>query len=114
MATGYNGIPTYFNISQPLYNECLGVVQAAYASWTGMVQQFAAENIAMGISQNGKTQLIADALYQVMVYGSAGSLWQAYAELSNVVITPEMAPYLTEARIDYMRNVMIQMISQLP
>jgi flagellar basal body rod protein FlgG len=114
MATGYNGIQTYFPIPQQAYNECLAIVQGAYASWQGMVQQFAAENIAMGITQAGKTQLISDALYQVMVYGSSGSLWQAYAELSNVVITPEMAPFLTEARIDYMRNVMIQIISELP
>ncbi len=114
MAIGYNGIPTFFPIPQPAYNECLAIVQSAYVAWNGMVQQFAAENIAMGITQAGKAQLIADALYQVMVYGSAGSLWQAYAELSNVVITEEMAPYLTAARIEWMRNVMIQVISQLP
>jgi hypothetical protein len=113
MAIGYNGIPTFFNIPQQTYNEYLPIVQNAYIAWVGMVQQFATENIIMGITQAGKTQLIADALYQVMVYGSAGSLWQAYAALSNVVVTPEMAPYLTAERIQYMRNVMIQIISQL-
>ena len=113
MATGYNGISTFFPIPQPAYNKCLAIVQAAQSAWTGMVQQFAAENIAMGITQAGKTQLISDALQEVMVYGSMGSLWQAYAALSNVKVTPEMAPFLTEARIDYMRNVMIQAISNL-
>src|SRR5271157_241945 len=114
MAKGFNGIPTFFPIPQPAYNQCLAIVQGAYTAWTGMVQQFAAENIAMGITQAGKTQLIANALQQVMVYGSTGSLWQAYAALSNVKVTPEMAPFLTEARIEYMRNVMIQIISNLP
>lgn len=115
MAIGFNGIPTYFTaIPQSAYNEYLAVVQAAYTSWTGMVQQFATENIVMGITQAGKTQLIADALQQVLLYGSSGSLWQAYAALSNVVITPEMAPFLTADRIEYMRNVMIQIISELP
>ena len=114
MAIGYNGNPTYFNIPQPEYNVCLEVVLAAQVAWAGMVAQFAAENIAMGITQANKTQLIASALQEVLTYGATGSLWQAYAALSNVVVTPEMAPFLTEDRIQWMKNQMIQAISSLP
>lgn len=114
MAIGWNGTPTYFPMPQAAYNQCLAIVLSAQAAWAGMVQQFAAENIAMGITQAGKTQLISDALEQVLVYGSSGSLWQAYAALNEVVVTPEMAPYLTEERIQWMKNIMIQAISGLP
>lgn len=78
-----------------------------------MVAGFAAENIAMGITSAGKTLLISGALYEVAVYGSQGSLWQAYNALSNVKITPEMAPFLTDARIQWMKNKMIAAISTL-
>lgn len=114
MAIGWHGIPTYFTLTQPQYDACAEIISAAQAAWIGMVTQFAAENLAMGITQAGKTGLIADALQQVMVYGSSGSLWQAFAALSEVVVTPEMAPYLTQDRIEWMKNVMIQAISNLP
>lgn len=113
MATGFNGNPTFFPIPQQSYDQCLAVVVAAQKAWGGMVQQFAAENIAMGITQAGKTGLIGNALQEVNAYGATGSLWMAYGALSRVQITPEMAPFLTQARIEWMRNQMIQAISSL-
>lgn len=114
MAIGWNGTPTYFPMPQAAYNQCLAIVLSAQAAWAGMVQQFAAENIAMGITQAGKTLLISDALQTVNSYGCTGSLWQAYNALSQVKITPEMAPFLTEDRINWMRNQLIQAIGNLP
>ncbi len=113
MAIGPTGIPTFFNIPQVEYNAYQAVVQQAQAAWAGMVLQFATENVCMGITQSGKTQLIAEALQQVNSYGSTGSLWLAYTALSNVQITPEMAPFLTQARLEYMRNSLIQTIAAL-
>lgn len=103
----------FFGIPDLEYNECLAIVSAAQAAWINIVKTVAAENLALGITQSGKTQLIADACNQVMVYGSSGSLWLAYNELNNIKITPEMAPYLTEDRIQWMRNQLIQAISSL-
>ncbi len=114
MAINSLGLHTFFNIPQTEYNEYAEVVELALNYWQQMVVTFAAENIAMGITQQGKTQLIASALQEVLTYGSSGSLWQAYAALSNVQITPEMSPFLTTARIEWMRNSMIQIISLLP
>src|SRR5271166_4935951 len=88
------GIPLYFNIPIQEYVACLEIIQAAQNTWIQMVAQFAAENIAMGITQAGKTGLIANALQTVNNYGVTGSLWQAYSALNNVVITPEMSPFL--------------------
>ena len=114
MAIGFNGQPTFFSLPQTAYNECVEIVQQAQAAWVGMVTQFAAENIAMGITQAGMTLAVSNALQQVNMYGSMGSLWQAYAALSDVVFTPEIAPFLTAARIQWMKNQMIQVISELP
>jgi hypothetical protein len=114
MAIASNGQPTYFPIPQQSYDMCVSIVTAAQLAWVQMVTQFAAENIAMGITQAGKTSLIGNALQQVNTYGSVGSLWEAYAALSYVIITPEMAPFITADRINWMRNQLIQAIGNLP
>ena len=109
MAKNPDGSDTYFQqIPQQSYNRCLQIVSNAQKEWAALVAGFAAENIAMGITQAGKTLLISDALYKVAVYGSQGSLWQAYNALSEVVVTPEMAPFLTADRIQWMKNKMIE------
>lgn len=113
MALNSDGSETYFTqIPQGPYNQCLSIVQLAQATWTLTVAQFAAENLAMGISEE-QGQLISSALNQVMTYGSEGSLKLAYSALSQVVITPQMAPFLTEERIQWMRNKMITVMAKL-
>jgi hypothetical protein len=116
MATNPDGSSTYFPLPGPqgqaVYNQCLSVVKQAQVAWATMVSEFAAENLAMGITQ-AQAAMIGAALNQVMIYGSEGSLWLAYAALSNVVVTPEMAPFLTEDRLAWAKNKMIQVIAQL-
>ena len=114
MATTASGGQTYFPIPQQAYNSCVHIVTVAQQTWTAMVTQFAAENIAMGITQAGKTALIANALQEVNAYGSVGSLWQAYEALSRVHVTPDMAPFITTDRIQWMKNQMVTAISNLP
>lgn len=103
----------YFNIPDPGYARCQQIVVNAQTAWQKLVIAVAAENIALGITQSGKTKLIADALFPVMVYGSSGSLWEAYNELNKVKITPDMAPYITHDRLEWMKNQLIQSISSL-
>lgn len=103
----------FFHIPDPAFARCSQIVNNAINAWHNVVVVVAAENIAMGITQSGKTKLISDALFKVMVYGSSGSLWEAYSELNNVVITPEMAPYITKERIEWMKNQLVQSISAL-
>jgi hypothetical protein len=103
----------FFHIPDPAYNRCVQIAQNAINQWKSLVITVAAENIAMGITQTGKTKLIADTLAPVAMYGNAGSLWEAYNALNDIKITPEMAPYITQARIDWMRNELIQIISSL-
>jgi hypothetical protein len=103
----------YFGISDPIYNRCLQVANNAFIAWKSLVLTVAAENIAAGITQSGKTKLIADTLAPVAVYGNSGSLWEAYYALNEIVVTPEMAPYITEDRINWMRNQLIQILGSL-
>lgn len=103
----------YFHIPDGPYNRCQQIVNNAINAWHNLVVTVAAENIALGITNSGKTKLISDTLFPVMVYGSIGSLWEAYSELGKIKITPEMAPYLTEDRLEWMKNQLIQTISSL-
>ncbi len=103
----------YFNIPDPAYARCQQIMNNALNAWHNIVITVGAENIALGITQSGKTKLIADALYPVMAYGSSGSLWEAYNALNQVKVTPDMAPYITQDRIEWMKNQLIQAISTL-
>jgi hypothetical protein len=116
MALNPDGSPTYFPLSGPVgqatFNKCLSIVQQAQATWTALVGEFAAENLAMGITSE-QAALIGNALNQVMTYGAEGSLWLAFNALSQVQVTPEMDPFLTADRIQWMKNKLIGVISQL-
>jgi len=103
----------YFGIPDGPFSRCQQIVTNAQSAWQKLVITVAAENIALGITASGKTKLIADALFPVMTYGSSGSLWEAYNALNEVKITPEMAPFITKDRIDWMKNQLIQAISSL-
>jgi hypothetical protein len=82
-------------------------------AWKNLVLTVAAENIAMGITASGKTKLIADTLAPVMVYGASGSLWEAYQALDQIKVTPQMAPFITQDRIQWMKNQLIQILGSL-
>lgn len=93
--------------------QCIALVTAAQQSFQILLLAFVADNIAMGITNSGKVGLIGNALKDVQFYGAAGSLWECYNALNSVVITPEMAPYLTQARVDWLKNQMLAAIANL-
>lgn len=70
-------------------------IQNAINGFNTILIQYVASNVLSGITQQGKTQLIADALADVQRYGQSGSLYAAITALQQVDITPEMAPFLT-------------------
>jgi hypothetical protein len=103
----------FAHIPDPQYQRCRQIVENAIAGWHNLVVTVAAENIALGITQRGKTKLIADTLMPIMVYGQSGSLWQAYEALNSIHVTPEMAPFITKERIEWIRNEIIKIMSSL-
>jgi hypothetical protein len=111
--------PTYFNIPQQVMAQCYMLAIAAagivpsYQGFQHLAFCFVAENIAEGITNTTKGPIIAQALQGVMVYGQYGALWEASDALSEVVVTPQMAPYLTQARVNWLKNQIGQIIAAL-
>lgn len=75
-------------------------VQHAIEGFSKLSVRYAAENVLLGITQYGKTKLIADTLADVMRYGQSGSLYQVISALQSITPTNEMAPFLTQDKID--------------
>lgn len=90
-----------------------GKVAKAKEGFTKLINDFSGENLVAQITAAGKTKLLADAVSDVIYYGNSGSLWEAYVATEKIVITPEMAPYLTEARRQEFKNRIIEIISSL-
>lgn len=88
-------------------------VAQAKAGFDKLINEFGGENVIAQITAAGKTKLIADAMKDVMFYGSTGSLWEVYVAAERVQITPEMAPFLTEQRRQEFKNRIVQLISSL-
>jgi len=88
-------------------------VQAAKDAFNKIMNDFAGENVIAQITAAGKTKLIADAVQDVLYYGSQGSLWEAFSATEKTTITPEMAPFLTEERKQQFKNRLIEEISKL-
>ena len=88
-------------------------VQKAREGFNKLINDMAGENLVAQITAAGKTKLISDAVKDVLYYGNAGSLWEAYVATERINITPEMAPYLTHARKQEFKNKIIELISSL-
>ena len=88
-------------------------IQAAQQQFNLLVADFAGANVVQQITAAGKTQLIGDAVRDVMYWGSTGSLWEAYKAVEAVQITPDMAPFLTEDIRQEFKNRLIAILSSL-
>jgi hypothetical protein len=70
----------------------------------GLKNSFASENIGMGITQAGKTKLVADLLRNVDYYLSSGSLYEAMFEIDRLVYDSTFSPFITAARLLAFKN----------
>lgn len=78
-----------------------------------LIIKYATENVMGGITQYGKTKLIADALKEVMYYAQTGSLYEAISALDAIVITESMAPFFTENKRQELKTAVLNLISSL-
>jgi len=103
------------SLNIPPHLRIIGVakVEKARNAFNKLINEIAGENVIAQITAAGKTKLIADALRDVMFYGSTGSLWEVYVAISKIKITPEMAPFLTETRRQDFKNRIIEEIGKL-
>lgn len=88
-------------------------VDKSISGYQSLMKEFVCENIAMGITSTRKTKLIADTLIDVQRYGEVGSLYECYKALESITLTPEMAPFLTEARLHYLKNRIVEVLATL-
>lgn len=88
-------------------------IAKAQAEFNKLVAQFAGANVVQQITSQGKTELIGDAVRDIMYWGQTGSLWEAYKAVEKIKITPEMAPFLTEEKKQEFKNKLIQILSSL-
>jgi hypothetical protein len=88
-------------------------VQKAMIGANIIIEQFATENILMGITQAGKTKLIADTLRDVFYYFQTGSLYESLNAIDSLVLTQEMEPFLTQERRAKLRQNIVDLINSL-
>lgn len=61
------------------------------------------ENVAMGITQAGKTRAVADLFSKLQYYLTTGSLHAAVAEINDIIaagLDPNLEPFVTETRLN--------------
>lgn len=88
-------------------------IAKAQTAFGALVADFAGANIIQQITTAGKTNLIGNALRDVMYWGQTGSLWECYKAVEEVEITPEMAPFLTEDVRQQFKNRLIEILASL-
>lgn len=79
------------------------LLQNAKGFCDSLMNGFTTENMAMGITQAGKTKEVADYLKDLQFYLNTCSLYAAMGEIQRMLdagLPPELAPFITEARLN--------------
>lgn len=79
-----------------------------------MIFEFAAENIALGITQAGKTKAVADELRDLNYYMRAYSLYEVVVEIDRLIaagIDPTLSPFMTDARMTEFQNKILEFLA---
>lgn len=92
------------NIVNTFYIE--QIVSAASQFGQSLVITFAAENVLLGITQEGKTGEVLNKLASVMPPLQAGSLYEAIARIRAIPPTEYDSKYITSARLlDFVNKI---------
>lgn len=78
----------------------MGSIESAMSFGQQLTVQYAAQNVLAGITQAGKTQVVADYLQNVSYYMNAGSLYAAIDEMNTLIADTSddktaVSPYVT-------------------
>lgn len=88
-------------------------IQNAILGFNNIMVQYVAQNVLAGITQAGKTQLIADTLKDVQRYGQSGSLYAAITALQTIHLTPDMDPFLNQNVVNNLVAQTMQVLANL-
>jgi hypothetical protein len=86
------------------------IIKNAILFGTDLMEKFAAENVMMGITQAGKTKVVADYFADVIRYTQTGSLYEVINEVDRLInagIPSELSPFVTEARLNDFKSKVI-------
>lgn len=79
-----------------------GKINEASSFGRALILDAAVENVEMGVTQAGKTMLVADYCADVQRYLESGSLYAAMAKIDLLIaagVPENLAPFITEARL---------------
>jgi len=97
---------------------CLQVYDPVMAFVRTFQRRFIGENIAWGITQQGKTRAVGELLRDVEYWMNKGSLYEAMQEIEKVraklladpVLAASVAPFVTSTRLDAYRLKILQFL----
>lgn len=75
----------------------------------------AAQNVLDGITQAGKTKVVADYFADVMRYGQSGSLFEVINEINSKLsegVPSELNPFVTEEKLINLRSKTLEFLGQ--
>lgn len=94
--------------------QVLPIIKAARAFGETLMEDFATENVLMGITQAGKTGAASDFLANIARNISTGSLYEVVKEIDRKVLLglpSDLSPFITEARMILIKNKIMEYLS---
>jgi hypothetical protein len=78
----------------------LQIVKSAIAFGSQLIEEFATENILLGITQDSMTKTVRQNMAEVTAALSTGSLYDAIDEIQSIPAEAKDGKYITDARLD--------------
>lgn len=91
------------------------VVKKAVDFGQDLMIKFAGENVALGITQAGKTKDVADYLADVTRYLQTGSLYEVMNEIDSLILAGipiELSPFVTQSRMEEFKSKVSNYLAQ--
>ena len=92
---------TLSDVSEPIVtpNPVAIIVAGAMAFGSQLIQEIAAENISLGITQDGMSGVVRKALSEVVLALMTGSLYDAIDEIRAIPVEKKDPKYITDTRL---------------
>ena len=90
------------------------IVSQAIEFGNTLIIEFAGENVALGITQSGKTKDVADYLADITRYCQTGSLYEVANEIDRIIsegIPSELDPFVNQTRLTEFKSKIMSYLS---
>lgn len=99
-----------YELQQMIINK----IQNAVSFGSDLMIRFASDNIAMGITQAGKTKAVSDYLADATRYVQTGSLYEVVHEVDRLLaagIPSDLDPFITASRMNSIKQEILDYLS---